>query len=823
MNRGFILICLLALICFDLIAQRGNFFLSNHSPTDERIDFRSHDMIQDLHGEIYFANRAGVLEYDGLNWKSLSVPGAVFTLVTDGKEVFVGGLTGIGILKEKIDSPRTYELFSDVSGVFSSVYNSQHAFFCSEDKIIIYSLASQKVATILEKNSDTGNFLGVFNLGENIVVTTAGNKLYAIKNNELVTSNFEISNLLFTSSSPTNQAVLIGTKGNRIYILKNNQLREVFLEQSDFLVSNILTDGVWVSESRLALGTQRGGVIFVNPSTGATEEIVDYAAGLPDNEVFSLMRDKNEGVWVAHEYGFTRIATNIPFRAFHNYPGLIGNLLCVRPFQDRLYVGTTMGLFVLTQSNSGSPELSTEGFEYKRVNAIQGKVNQLDEIDGSLIAYGASGVYEITDQTARSIIPEPVRHVFSSSALNQVLISTMDNQIKSFIPSKEGWKETHLFDTLKNHFSYVFEDRLDNVWLCGSTMIYKVEAVDNEVIEVLQYPIQNPTNDETLGLALGSEVYVVSSGQFEHYSGSGFEKYDSLSGGHRYFASAGNFWFNDGEKWRTVDRKLQSMRLEWLGIFPDLRFLATDNKHNSLWAITDANELYKFNNDQAESNESLYPLFLREVRGSEIELTSEVEVDQVEGAFSFEFIRADYIGTHANFYRYLVKGLNMKWSQWSTSNNVINFSYLPPGRYQLVVQSKNALGDVSEIEEVPFLVKPPYWKRWWFYALEFAVFSILVSLSVQLGRSNTRYRFLSQILTILTVIMLIEFIQSIITSFIISQSSPVIDFFIQVIIALLVFPVEIVARKTIRRIVQDKYAVQRLFNDPKESDRIKEA
>ncbi len=830
MGSRFFILSLLVIIWSDLTAQSGNYFLSHYSPPDERIDFRSHDMVQDGHGEIYFANKAGVLEFDGLNWNLVSVPGAVYTLVVNESEVLLGGLTGAGKLNEKIQSPRSYEMFSDSPGIFSSAYHENKAYFCSDNQVIIYSLTSHQIDSIITTNTSYGNFKGVFNLGEEVVVRTENSGLLKINDNVLSPFDFRFNNLIFSIPSPTKKEYLIGTQDNRIYILNERELKEIVLQQSDFLSHNILAEGVWVSEHVVALGTLRGGVVFINVLTGATEALVNYANGLPDNEVLSLMKDRNDGVWVAHEYGFTRIATNLPFRSFHHYAGLQGNLLCVQTFQDNIYVGTTLGLFMLVQrgvsqkpkeaNNKGleqseiskSTNEAIKKFEYERVDPIEGKVTQLLDINGTLIAYGASGLFQVNGIKAKPIIDDQVRNVHLSTVLNQVLVSTVNGALRSFIPSKEGWRESHLLDTLKNKVDYVFEDKLENIWLCGSTVIYKVETVDNQIIGTIKYPIQNPTQDETLGLSLGSEVYVVSSGQFKHFNGSGFVKYDSLPGGHRYFTSAGNFWFNDGTKWRTVDRKLQSMKLEWLGIFPNLRFLSPESK-NSLWAITDKNELYKFNNEQAISNENSYPLFLREVRGNEVKIAKQVEINQSEGALTFKFVRPDYLGAQATQYRYLVKGLSKQWSSWSTSNNVINFSYLPAGNYQLAVQSKNVFGAESAVEQVVFHVLPPYWKRWWFYALEFIVFSFLVALSIQLARSNSRYRYVSQILTILTVIMLIQLIQTTINSLISSKSSPVIDFFIQVCIALLVFPIEIVARNTMQKVTKSKNSVQQLFNN----------
>lgn len=813
---------LLALIWSESTAQTGNYFLSHYSPSDKRIDFRSHDMVQDSHGEIYFASKGGVIEFDGYNWSVLVVPGAVYTLMASGSEVLIGGLTGAGKLSEKVISPRSYEMFSQTSGIFSSTYHDNKAYFCSENQLIVYSLDSLKKDSITMVNSPVGNLQGVFGLGNEVVVTTQHDGLLKVQGNALVPYSFKINNLLFSIPSPSGEAFLIGTKDNRIFILRGGELKEVELDQSDFLSHHMLADGVWVSEEVLALGTLRGGVIFVEVSSGSTEAIVDYSSGLPDNEVFSMMKDQNGGVWVAHEYGFTRIATRLPFRSFHHYPGLKGNLLCVRPFQDNIYVGTTLGLFVLTQKDQDQKERNRKGekkttyrsYEYQQIPSVEGKVNQLTEIDGTLYSYGVGGVYEVSGQNARLIISEPVRNVYLSPSINQVLVSTVNHQVRSFIPARAGWRETHLFDTLKNHFSYAFEDKLENIWLCGSTMVYKVEVEDNQVIEVIGYPIQNPTEDEVLGLALGTEVYVVSSGQFRHFDGSGFVKYDSLSGGHRYFASAGNFWFNDGTRWRTVDKKLQSLKTEWLGIFPGLRFLSPDSKSENLWVITDRNELYRFDNTKIASTESPYPLILREVHGREVNLAAKVEIIQSEGTFTFRFIRPNYVGTHATQYRYLVKGLDNEWSPWSSSNNIIPFSFLPAGTYQLAVQSRSAMGAESDIEQIAFQVLPPYWQRWWFYALEFVIFSFLVSLSIRLARGNARYRYVSQILTLLTVIMLIQFIQTTINSLISIQSSPVIDFFIQVCIALLVFPVEIVARNSMQKIVQNKYSIQGLFNNP---------
>jgi hypothetical protein len=201
---------------------------------------------------------------------------------------------------------------------------------------------------------------------------------------------------------------------------------------------------------------------------------------------------------------------------------------------------------------------------------------------------------------------------------------------------------------------------------------------------------------------------------------------------------------------------------------------------------------------------------LRQVRGQEIKVTKgkRVTLDQPENELSFEFIQPDYVSSNAMQYRYQVKGLSNTWTSWSNTNHVASFPFLPPGNYQLAIQSRDLLGNESKIETVPFEVLPPYWKRWWFYALEFIFFGILVFFSVKLTVANSKYRYLSEILSLLTVIIFIQFISTTINSIIMVKSTPVVQFVIQVFIALLVFPIELYLRKFMRAAAEGKYQIR---------------
>ena len=88
----------LIVFCATAFAQSGNYFLSNYTPTDERIDYLTFGLTQDKNGVIYFANKSNILQFDGRNWTPIPTPGPVYTIAASENEVFAGGLKGTSAL-----------------------------------------------------------------------------------------------------------------------------------------------------------------------------------------------------------------------------------------------------------------------------------------------------------------------------------------------------------------------------------------------------------------------------------------------------------------------------------------------------------------------------------------------------------------------------------------------------------------------------------------------------------------------------------------------------------------------------------------------------
>lgn len=868
MNRILLTLAFLTISLLHGRAQNGHFFLSHYNPGDE-INYQSYDIHQDNHGVLYFANRSGILQFDGRTWTQIPSKGAIYTLSrSEAGDLYAGGSDGFGVITPNEANQTEYRSLSDsiddTHNVFASVDLGNDIYFLNESKLFKVSGKPVKATVLTTSSAKEGAYLGMYRVGNSIYVDTENEGVKKISGDALGPTDILAGrHLVLSEPSLDGKTYLLHTDDDEYYLMREGHMTLIEPKDKDYLAQNVVVNAAWINDKSVALGTLRGGVLFVDIESMATLETINYFTGLLDNEVYAIHTDRHLGVWISHEYGFTRAAPFLPFRTYNHYPGLTGNLLCAQSFRGTLYVGTSLGLFALTKqelfttetyeviqtiveeaqkaqppvterkkSRRGflgmgkkkpTPAVATKpakklpptkrhekvqkerkvlkGVEYSFVQVLgaAGKVDQLILVGDRLIGGGVSGVFEVKDLVAVPLTPEPTRAVYYSPSLRQLLVGTYDNEIKSFKATKDGWADTHFPDTLSMYADYFFEDTSENLWICGRDRVVRVTIEDRVILDAVHVMLPFTSLDKTVGLAYGTEVYITQNGQFFHYLGykNEFVKYDSLPGPKKFFASSGSFWFFDGHRWRTIDRRKQGeLKTEWLALFPDIRFLAPAEIGKSLWVITGGNELYKFSSDFATANAESNPLFLKEVRNQESKLSPHgLRVDERESALTFEFIQPEYVSLQAVEYHYLVTGLQTDWSDWSTLNNVINFPFLPPGKYSVMVESRDLFGKITKLDTIEVNVVPPYWKQTWFYIIEFVLFATLVVLSMRLNVATKRYRILSQFLSALTIVLLIQVIQVIISANIPMKSTPVADFLIQVFIALLVLPVENFLRK----------------------------
>ncbi len=898
-------ILLLVLLPSVVGAQTGNYFLSNYSPNDgHKQDNVCFQMLQHENGLMYFATRTGILEFDGRTWNNIPGNGAVYTMLQkDNGELFWGGSSGYGTLRHGVTGLLEFNTLSkNATNIFQSLSLDSHLVFLSEEKVF-YHATENDDPIITTANDDTGEFTGLLELHGHVYVTTSNNAIYKIENGRLMPTSFSFSlntQVLFTAQGKT--SYLAGTSNNKVYVVgKNLSARELKLEDQEYINKSVIVNGQWVNDELFVIGTLRGGMIFVNSITGKTEEIVNYSTGLPDNEIFALTKDGSNSIWAAHEYGFTRVSPYLPFRSFSHYPGLNGNLLCAINFKNKVFVGTTLGLFALEREDvyneityyvdapqrgahtpqstkSATPTLTVEpeskkkgffsflkrnkteptsttaapppvaeertglfrkkpqkikrtdrillttSYAYRKLPGIDAKVTHMSIVGNRLIASGISGTFEISDGKAIPISEEPARFMFSTSK-GLVMISTYQDEVLSLQYAKGQWNELSLLPNLKDQITYMFEGQNDDLWLCSLDKLYRISGASTETPDTKVLSLKNPSYDEFVGipfergiLLANTEGFVKLADGSESLETMRYAENEALA---QYFAGPAGIWYRDIHGWKLIGQGKGAKNLGFLNLFQNLRYLAADGNTGNLWIITGNNELYRFYGDRVIPYDNGFPIVMKSfinggVRNGDL---AKYNVDQENSSVTTEIVQPDYLAAQAIEYRYRLKGLEEQWTTWSNANNNINFPYLPAGDYTLEVQSRDILGSTKDMKLLHIEVLPPYWKRLWFYALEFVVFASLVLLSFRL---SSRYRIVSRLLMLLTIIMLIQLIETIVGETFQTRTSPVIDFIIQVVIAMMVLPVEGYLREMMLRTLERKQSLRKLIWQ-KESEPVDES
>ena len=334
-------------------AQSGDYYLKHFNVNLPNIDNENYSITQDGQGRMHIANRQGVLRFDGTFWTITPTPGTVLSIKYDylSDLIYVGCINDYGYIKS---DPTGREIYVSLSkgDVFAKniariEFFENFVYFLGEDILFEYSKSEEKVI-----HSYKDHIVNFFAYEKNIFACYEDgriSKLGITKFKEQNFSNMPNEDIIF-STPIDNRSNLVGTIGNKLYILSGISFKEIILKDASYIEHCELLDAVVMTSQTAVIATTKGGCLVVNIQTGETISVINYYSGLPDNEVYAIGKDLSGGVWIAHEFGITRLDYNLPFRCFSNYLGLEGRIETAITFNGKLYVGTNEGIYMLDQT-----------------------------------------------------------------------------------------------------------------------------------------------------------------------------------------------------------------------------------------------------------------------------------------------------------------------------------------------------------------------------------------------------------------------------------------------------------------------------------------
>jgi len=340
------------------IAQTGAPLLTHYGKRLE-IESQNWAICQDENKVMMFANRKGITTLDGQSEGLIQIPTIPCSLgyCTADKKVYVGGQNDYGYLLR--DEKGNYNFRSintdkaNVGLVTKIIFTDTTVYFYSDQCISRHDLKTGELQMRLTKKNEN-SFAGMFITNKSTFINISSKGLFSLERDTLlpIFTGYRLENEEVLFSLPYNDTlVLLGISDGSLSLFDGTRLDSYRIFDDGYLVQNGLSDGITITDSLYAFSTVGGGAIVVSRRSGVLRKTINYNRGLPDDEIFAIGTDYNNGLWLSHQYGLTRAELMLPIGNFTMYKGLMGNLISSIYHNNELYVATSEGVFYLAPVN----------------------------------------------------------------------------------------------------------------------------------------------------------------------------------------------------------------------------------------------------------------------------------------------------------------------------------------------------------------------------------------------------------------------------------------------------------------------------------------
>ncbi|MGL1889893.1 MAG: hypothetical protein OCD76_25495 [Reichenbachiella sp.] len=442
-------------------------------------------------------------------------------------------------------------------------------------------------------------------------------------------------------------------------------------------------------------------------------------------------------------------------------------------------------------------ELVGEEWVYKHVDGIHLKTEHFFVYQDELYAAGTSGIFHIRADSADMVIHEPIRFVTLEKKHDRLIVGNMYNEVKIYFKEGDEWVETENLNLHGDLVKTAFNDENGRTWFATPTALIEFDdiTVDHFNYKIFEY--KNQFIDNPKLTFLNDRLYLINSEGYFYLDTVKLKVVPDAELMKRFGKPVkhlqqrdGEVWVFNGKNWYKIDHEKNVELMDVFGLFPNMSFVSVYKDRH--WVIDGANELLEYHKSIDDSLFTLSRSFIRKATSNkgDIVLNSHMVFDYDENTFYFELSKPDYRGILNTAYQYRISGIDDTWSEW-TSKPLITLSYLQPGSYSLDIRTQDAFGNIEQLEIFNFEVNPPYWKTLWFYGLQILIMISLVVISGLMNRrAREKYIIITEALTVLTLVLIIEFLQAIAGNYFNVESSPVMALGISVLIAFFIFPLE---------------------------------
>ena len=744
-------------------------------------------MVQDHRGVMYFGTSNGVLEFDGEKWNFIQVGFGSFTrsLAVDSSGViYVGTYEDFGYFIPDSTGQLTFQSLKSklaledqfFSNVWKTFATKTNVYFQTEEALYDYDIVSKTIKVIYPPTTFHTSFLvdGKFYLRqrETGLVEYKAGELIPLKGTEDFAGYG-----VFGLHKLKDDSLMIITQELGVYKWFDGGIRALPDNNKTPLWELGIFGSIELSNGNFALNTFTNGVIIINENAEIIR-IIDRSVGIRSDIVQGIYQDRDLNLWLALENGISKVNYHSPLSYFDEKTGIEGNVQAIIRFKDKLYVGSSYGLFVQDTDLFGARK-------FKNTKVVRAQVWDFEIVDNTLIVATANGIFKSTDGTSFSQINyQNATTIRYHSGKKEFIVGGARGIYIYDSSFNERWSHQEKYSTFLG--AEIDPNDPNTVWL-GTSASGAIRLVDEAgEIKIDQYGDSGGLLDN-MGKPLifdNQLVFGAKDGLFyfvhedimredlkdqltaeeladPEFTKGIFERYalkDSVFNGQFLLLEEGEdrIWycnefkigFYDEVNQRFINRpfwgidygRINRFYLEedgvfWIGAAEGLiRYERNDLKlyESHFYSLIRKVQLTKgrtlfngvFIDDNGQITMSQSPLNVPEVIYGE---------NDVQFLFSAPYFEDE----HQPEYRYMLEGYDDDWSKWQIKSE-IGYNNLHEGEYTFKVEARNIYGQISEQANYTFIVLPPWYRTSWAYVLYVFLFILVLFIGVRISSKRLK-------------------------------------------------------------------------------------
>ncbi|MDN5216976.1 response regulator [Fulvivirgaceae bacterium BMA12] len=770
------LLLILSLVCFQNQAQQiegnevGYPFIKNYSPYEYKSHRQNWAITQSTEGLMYFGNGKGVLEFDGVNWRLISLPNrghvrSIFT-ASDGT-IYVGGNSELGYLapdakgrlvfnsllqhvsQDKRDFGRVWTVFESNDGIYFQSYN--YLFLWQHGKFKTWDFKDRLHRAFYVNNKVYG-----FELGKGL--KTLEDDQFTLTPDGAVVKDFRVEAMLPLSKNQ----VLLGTRYNGFFKYDGSSIVPVSLSSDELLKTTGLYKAIQGPDSTLIIGSSLGSGIIILNKDGQLRQVIDESTGILNRNVLNVYLDRQNALWIGTQGGIARVELNSVFSVFDHRLGLDGTIQSVIRHRDTIFVGTSVGLHKMIQKEGK--------WRFKKIEAIPYYTWNTISIKDLLFIGTTYGTYIYKDGVSEHLvdIKETAAELIQSSYDPGTIWLAVDKGLARLQFKNDKWVFAGEILGISSAVRGVVEYKPDEIWLATKASgLFRIQlqmADDNalslENAVITHYSSQQgvPVGDNRLRL-IDNRLYIRSefnktflfddaSNTFAetNYFNVNLELDGQVALPKKNKEQHGVIWLDvinqDGNSLAIARSILENTNTFNTQFYPigEMIDRYRDSHHadvfyaedNSLW-WGGMNGIVRMNLKGEPTSLGKFQTIIRQIgdlndsvyfagnifNQGPLELTANQNDLRVVYAAPFYQSEAPIV------YQTKLEG-DSDWSNWSNETKR-EFTNLWEGNYKFMVRAKNSFGEISDTATFSFSVSPPFHRSAWAFLMYFAGLVLLMT------------------------------------------------------------------------------------------------